>query len=90
MFAPTVIHARTVRSAIQTPHTMVHIVGPRPCPKAQAGIETTMNIALPSPIPTWIDHEILAEAIAGADCGDTVPFTEDLMKRLSREAEEHM
>jgi len=41
-------------------------------------------------IPPEILDEILAEAIAEADRGDTVPFTEDLMKRLSREAEENM
>ena len=40
-------------------------------------------------IPLHLLDELIADAIAEADRGDTIPFTEDLMRRLSREAKEN-
>lgn len=41
-------------------------------------------------IPPHLLYELIADAIAEADRGDTVPFTEDLMRCLSREAKENL
>lgn len=53
-------------------------------------VEALERMADDRPIPPDILDEILAGAIAEADRGDTVPFTEDFMERLSREAEENL